>query len=173
MVLLCPEKRDKHYPSRSGWTSLAKAVTNFTKPVTKIISGSCIVKLHVMSVPYRRVMKSICGRSPARPRVPQSESVCVGQTRWSLCSASSRRGRSKEVLLNPISDEAIAFFRSLRYKKLCNFVWADKIVLLPSWTFYARDSARFRNDFHAKVLIRVRLLSEERIRNGPLRPKES
>ena len=128
----------------------------------------------------RRVMKSIvvdviCGRSPARPRVPQSESVCVGQTRWSLCSASSRRGRIKEVLLNPISDEAIAFFPSLRYKKLCNFVWADKIVLppAPSWKFYARDSARFRNDFHAKVLIRVRLLSEERIRNGPLRPKES
>ena len=29
-------KRDKHYPSRSGQTSLATAVTNFTKPVTKI-----------------------------------------------------------------------------------------------------------------------------------------
>ena len=29
-------KRDKHYPSRSGQTSLATAVTNFTKPLTKI-----------------------------------------------------------------------------------------------------------------------------------------
>ena len=27
-------KRDKHYPSRSGQT-IARAVTNFTKPVTK------------------------------------------------------------------------------------------------------------------------------------------
>ena len=35
-------KRDKHYPSRSGQTSLATAVTNFTKPVTKINFGpSC------------------------------------------------------------------------------------------------------------------------------------
>ena len=31
-------KRDKHYPSRSGPTSQAAAVTNFTKPVTKINS---------------------------------------------------------------------------------------------------------------------------------------
>ena len=29
-------ERDKHYPSRSGQTSLATAVTNITKPVTKI-----------------------------------------------------------------------------------------------------------------------------------------
>ena len=29
-------KCDGHYPSRSGQTSLATAVTNFTKPVTKI-----------------------------------------------------------------------------------------------------------------------------------------
>ena len=38
-------KHDKHYPSRSGQTSLATRVTNFTKPVTKIYSGpsmSCI-----------------------------------------------------------------------------------------------------------------------------------
>ena len=28
-------ERDKHYPSRSGQTSLATAVTNITKPVTK------------------------------------------------------------------------------------------------------------------------------------------
>ena len=28
-------KRDKHYSSRSGQTSLATAVRNFTKPVTK------------------------------------------------------------------------------------------------------------------------------------------
>ena len=32
-------KRDKHYPSRSGQTSLATAVTNITKPVTKINFG--------------------------------------------------------------------------------------------------------------------------------------
>ena len=32
-------KCDKHYPSRSGQTSIATAVTNFTKPVTKINSG--------------------------------------------------------------------------------------------------------------------------------------
>ena len=28
-------ERDKHYPSRSGQTSLATAVANITKPVTK------------------------------------------------------------------------------------------------------------------------------------------
>ena len=28
-------ERDKHYPSRSGQTSLASAVPNFTKPVKK------------------------------------------------------------------------------------------------------------------------------------------
>ena len=32
-------KRDKHYPSRSEQTSLATAVTNFTKPVAKINLG--------------------------------------------------------------------------------------------------------------------------------------
>ena len=32
-------KCDKHFPSRSGQTSLATAVTNFTKPVGKINSG--------------------------------------------------------------------------------------------------------------------------------------
>ena len=32
-------KHDKHYPSRSGQTSLATAVANITKPVTKIHSG--------------------------------------------------------------------------------------------------------------------------------------
>ena len=30
---------DKHYPSRSGQTTLATAIINFTKPVTKINSG--------------------------------------------------------------------------------------------------------------------------------------
>ena len=38
-TLLGPKKmfaeRDKHYPSRSGQSSLATAVTNITKPVTK------------------------------------------------------------------------------------------------------------------------------------------
>ena len=32
-------KCDNHYPSRSGQTSLATALTNFTKPVTRIYSG--------------------------------------------------------------------------------------------------------------------------------------
>ena len=32
-------ERDKHYPSRSRQTSLATAVTNFTKPVTNINFG--------------------------------------------------------------------------------------------------------------------------------------
>ena len=32
-------ERDKHYPSRSGKTSLVTAVTNITKPVTKINFG--------------------------------------------------------------------------------------------------------------------------------------
>ena len=35
-------KHDKHYPSRTGQTSLPTAVTNFTKPVTKINSGPSI-----------------------------------------------------------------------------------------------------------------------------------
>ena len=39
MYVLSPKlkfaKSDKHYPSRSGQTSLATAVTNFTKSVTK------------------------------------------------------------------------------------------------------------------------------------------
>ena len=32
-------QRDKHYPSRSGQTSLAAAVINITKPVTKNYLG--------------------------------------------------------------------------------------------------------------------------------------
>ena len=32
-------KRDEHYPSRSGQTSVATAVTDNTKPVIKINSG--------------------------------------------------------------------------------------------------------------------------------------
>ena len=32
-------EHDKHYPSRSGQTSIATAVANITKPVTKIDSG--------------------------------------------------------------------------------------------------------------------------------------
>ena len=32
-------KYNKHYPSRSGQTSLATAVTNITKPVTKKYFG--------------------------------------------------------------------------------------------------------------------------------------
>ena len=32
-------KGNKHYPSRSGQTSLATAVTKFTKPVTKNYFG--------------------------------------------------------------------------------------------------------------------------------------
>ena len=38
-------ERDKHYPSRSGQTSLATAVTNITKPVTKINFGPSIILL--------------------------------------------------------------------------------------------------------------------------------
>ena len=38
-------ERDKHYPSRSGQTSLAAAVTNITKPVTKNNSGPCILTI--------------------------------------------------------------------------------------------------------------------------------
>ena len=36
-------ERDKHYPSRFGQTSLATAITNITKPVTKIYSGISIL----------------------------------------------------------------------------------------------------------------------------------
>ena len=39
-----PAERDKHYPSRSGQTTLATAVTNITKPVTKTNFGSSIRK---------------------------------------------------------------------------------------------------------------------------------
>ena len=35
-------ERDKHYSRRSGQTSLATAVTNITKPVTKINFGPSI-----------------------------------------------------------------------------------------------------------------------------------
>ena len=35
-------ERDKHYPSRSGQTSLATAVAHFTKPVTKNNFGPSI-----------------------------------------------------------------------------------------------------------------------------------
>ena len=38
---------DKHYPSRSGQTSLATAVTNLTKPVTKNNFGPSILKTRV------------------------------------------------------------------------------------------------------------------------------
>ena len=47
-TLQCPKKwfaeRDKHYPSRSGQTSLATAGANFTKPRTSQFFGLC--KLH-------------------------------------------------------------------------------------------------------------------------------
>ena len=36
-------KHDKHYPSRSGQTNLATAVTKFTKPVTKNYFGPSIL----------------------------------------------------------------------------------------------------------------------------------
>ena len=36
-------ERDKNYPSRSGQPSLATAVTNFPKPVKKIIFGPSII----------------------------------------------------------------------------------------------------------------------------------
>ena len=46
-------ERDKHYPSRSGSTSLATAVTNITKPVTKInIEPSKSVNLEQGSMMY-------------------------------------------------------------------------------------------------------------------------
>ena len=35
-------KRDKHYPSSSGQTTLTTALTNITKPVTKINFGPSI-----------------------------------------------------------------------------------------------------------------------------------
>ena len=37
-------ERDKHYPSRSGQTTLATAVANITKPVTKINFGPSTYK---------------------------------------------------------------------------------------------------------------------------------
>ena len=43
-------KRDKHYPSRSGQTSLATAETNFTKPITKINSGPSKVCKHCEAI---------------------------------------------------------------------------------------------------------------------------
>ena len=37
-------ERDKLYPSKSGQTSLATVVTNFTKPVTKINFGPSTIE---------------------------------------------------------------------------------------------------------------------------------
>ena len=39
-------ERDKHHPSRSGQTSLAAALTNITKPVTKNNFGPSTVPAH-------------------------------------------------------------------------------------------------------------------------------
>ena len=39
-------RRDKHYPCRSGQTSLATAVAKFTKPVTKNYFGPSTFKIH-------------------------------------------------------------------------------------------------------------------------------
>ena len=55
-------KRDKHYPSRSGQTSLATAVTDFTKPVTKINSGpsTCISKAKTLKKDLESYLLDFC-----------------------------------------------------------------------------------------------------------------
>ena len=63
MLLLGPEimfaKCDKHYPSRSRQTSLATAVTQFTKPVGNINSG-----------PSTSLTVSVGGRRPGAALLP-------------------------------------------------------------------------------------------------------
>ena len=56
-------KDDKYYPSRSGQTSLATAVTNFTKAVTKVISvypGIALAVTKINFVPSTEVEKMAC-----------------------------------------------------------------------------------------------------------------
>ena len=48
-------ERDKHYPSRSKQTSLATAVTNITKPVTKIYFGPSMVFHESHKIPIESV----------------------------------------------------------------------------------------------------------------------
>ena len=47
-------KCDKHYPSRSGQSSLATAVANFTKPRTRHFFDLCIYMIQLMA--QRRVL---------------------------------------------------------------------------------------------------------------------
>ena len=54
-------ERDKHYPSRSGQTSLATAIANITKPVTKNNFGpsSCVPQYLSFQVESRTDGKNI------------------------------------------------------------------------------------------------------------------
>ena len=74
-------KRDKHYLSRSGQTSLATAVTNITKPVTKIDFGPSTMPTIVTTDPkgssienvdladdYVVPLGRVRGGQPMRPR---------------------------------------------------------------------------------------------------------
>ena len=46
-------ERDKHYPSRSGQTSLATAGANFTKPRTSHFFGLCILLIRTVNHTFR------------------------------------------------------------------------------------------------------------------------
>ena len=50
---------DKHYPSRSGQTSLATAVTNITKPVTKNNFGPSILQMRSSSFCDEQFMNAL------------------------------------------------------------------------------------------------------------------
>ena len=54
-------EHDKHYPSRSGQTSLATAVANITKPVTKNNFGpSTLLPYSLRNEVWRKLLSCIC-----------------------------------------------------------------------------------------------------------------
>ena len=77
-------ERDKHYPSRSGQTSLTTAVTNITKPVTENNFGPrlhdsrkiSMKRFHVLYT-YPKKVQTAYVISNFRPSLLQKHSGCL------------------------------------------------------------------------------------------------
>ena len=90
-------KRDKHNSSRSQQTSLATAVTNFTKPVTKINLGPIIIMMCLQTMNSPVGQKS----SAVTATVPRS-----GRRDRSLAARSEAEGGEAEEEVAPPSAES-------------------------------------------------------------------
>ena len=84
-------ERDKHYPSRSGQTSLATAVTNITKAVTKNNFGPSTRVFHTL--PLCSVDQELRSVS----HIPRGAEVTNFSSRAALQSTRSGHGSQSAV----------------------------------------------------------------------------